>query len=152
MKHKIIFVFWWFRRIAVYLSALFHRTAHRSVQGPYTWWEPIANLSRLGFHRISVCFSGQNFELIFCWPLWPPYYLAWIFLQNLAFLSSPLGSKQQVLQSSSGTFSKASVNSFIKPWRPKTAAALPSQAQQLLKEFPTLLQPSAWLAALFFPK
>jgi hypothetical protein len=42
------------------------------------------------------------------------------------------------------TFSKASTASFIKPWSSETAfAALPHQVQQLLKEFPTLLRPSA---------
>jgi hypothetical protein len=39
------------------------------------------------------------------------------------------------------TFTKASTTSFISPWSP--VAALPSQVQQLLKEFPPLLRPSA---------
>jgi hypothetical protein len=44
------------------------------------------------------------------------------------------------------TFSKASTTSFIKPRSPQTAAAvtaLPTQIQQLLKEIPMLLWPSA---------
>ncbi len=44
------------------------------------------------------------------------------------------------------TFTKASTSPFISPWSPETAAAvaaLPPQVQQLLKEFPSLLHPSA---------
>jgi hypothetical protein len=67
------------------------------------------------------------------------------FLTKFGFSIIPL--KQQVLHAASGrTFSKASTISFTSPWSLEIVAAvtaLPPQVQQLLKEFPTLLRPSA---------
>jgi hypothetical protein len=63
------------------------------------------------------------------------------------FELSIIPAKQQVLHAASGrTFTKASTSSFVSPWSPETAvavAALPPQVQKLLKEFPSLLRPSA---------
>jgi hypothetical protein len=62
------------------------------------------------------------------------------------FELSIIPAKQQILHAASGrTFTKASTTSFISPWSPETAAAiaaLPTQVQHLLEEFPSLLRPS----------
>ncbi len=62
------------------------------------------------------------------------------------FELSIIPAKWQVLHAASGrTLTQAITSSFDSPWSPETAAALPSQVQKLLEEFPSLLRPSAAL-------
>jgi hypothetical protein len=100
-----------------------------------------------GFRRHTVCFSGQIFDFDFLLAAVATPILGMDFLAKFNFSINP--SKQQVLHANSGrTLTKASTNSFSSPWTPETAAAvaaLPPQVQQLLKEFPSLLRPSAAL-------
>ena len=98
-----------------------------------------------GFRRFSVCFSGQKFEFEFILSAVATPLLGMHFLATFGLSIIPY--KQQVLHVASGrTFLKASTSYFINPWSPQTAAAvaaLPSQVQLLLKEYPTLLRPAA---------
>ncbi len=71
-----------FRRIAVHLAACLQRTAHRSA--------PVGANGKTfpaGSFAVSMSVSrDKSLSLIFFQLLWPPLYLAWIFLLILAFL------------------------------------------------------------------
>jgi hypothetical protein len=98
-----------------------------------------------GLRRRTVCFAGHNFEFHFLLAAVATPILGMDFLAKLELSIIP--AKQQVLHAASGrTFTKASTSSLVSPWSPATAsvvAALPPQVQKLLKEFPSLLRPSA---------
>jgi hypothetical protein len=92
-----------------------------------------------------VSFVGHDFEFDFFLAAVATPIIGMDFLTK--FELSIIPTKRQVLHGASGrTLTKASTSSFDSPWSPKTAAAvaaLPPQVQKLLKEFPSLLRPSA---------
>ena len=98
-----------------------------------------------GLRRRTVCFASHNFEFDFLLAAVATPILGMDFLAR--FELSIIPAKQQVLHAASGrTFTKASTISFNSPWSPETStavAALSPQVQQLPKEFPSLLRPSA---------
>ncbi len=98
-----------------------------------------------GRRRQIVSFTGQDFEFEFFLAAVATPIIGMNFLAK--FELSIIPAKQQVLHAASGlTLTKASTSSFVSPWSPETTAAvatLPPQVQKLLKEFPSLLRPSA---------
>jgi hypothetical protein len=95
------------------------------------------------FAAVPSVFPARLSNLIFYKrPLLPPPWHEFLAKFELSIIPS----KQQVLLASWGrTFTKASTNSFISHWNPKTTAAvaaLPPQVQQLLEEFLSLLRPN----------
>ncbi len=98
-----------------------------------------------GHRRQTVCFADHNFEFDFFLAKVATPIIGMDFLAK--FELSIIPAKQQVLHAASGrTLTKASTSFFTCPWNTKTAAAvaaLPTQVQKLLEEFPSLLRPSA---------
>jgi hypothetical protein len=58
-----------------------------------TWWGRTGRPSHPGFCHFTVCFSSQDFLLIFFSLQLLSLYLAWIFWYILAYLSSPPNSR-----------------------------------------------------------
>ncbi len=98
-----------------------------------------------GRRRQIVTFANQDFELDFFLAAVATPIIGMDFLTKFELSITP--AKRQVLHAASGrTLTQASTSSFVSPWSPETAAAvaaLPPQVQKLLKEFPSLLPPSA---------